>query len=358
MPFTSLLSEISCAPKSVPSSIGWTQIELLEFMRKYDKIFYADEVSHEITQQPTNSLHLMIVNKTQSTDDSGVLLAKRGCIFCVNRLWGIIDLGFHEHVFFDRSLFKHVTDLSKHFQVKETVFFNAVLASKESRAKWRATCVWKETDRLANYLQGLSFTKGSPHAADDLSDASLDDPDSGLENSDQIHPNKKSPLTSLRSLFEDVIDAFDYCAPQFASIRLAEAWELQPSTPGIDLAANSELPVELAAARDLLNSCEKSVINGEHRPEVVRSGSISPVSELNTLSGVPSISGMGDASSSARSSSPSRSIDQARCCVRCMCGAEIWTQRPPVAILRTVATQTLFTGDIMATKLYHDDAVS
>lgn len=117
MPFASLLNAISCAPKSVPSSIGWTQIELLEFLRKYNKIFSLDDVSHDITQQPTNSLHLMIVNKTTSSEDSNVLLAKRGCIFCVNRLWGIIDLGFHEHVFFDRSLFKHVTDLSKHFQV-------------------------------------------------------------------------------------------------------------------------------------------------------------------------------------------------------------------------------------------------
>ncbi|VDP67979.1 unnamed protein product [Echinostoma caproni] len=122
LPFASLLSEISCAPKSVHNSIGWTQIELQEFLKKYDKIFKLDEILQTITQHPTNSLHLMIVNKTQSTEDSNVLLAKRGCIFCVNRLWGIIDLGFHEHVFFDRSLFKHVTDLSKHFQVGLRLF--------------------------------------------------------------------------------------------------------------------------------------------------------------------------------------------------------------------------------------------
>ncbi|VDP67978.1 unnamed protein product [Echinostoma caproni] len=244
-------------------------------------------------------------------------------------------------------------------KVKETVFFNAVLASKESRAKWRATCVWKETDRLANYLQGLLSTKTSPFANEEFSDASLDDPDSGLENSDHMHPPKKSPLASLRALFEDVIDAFDECAPQFASIRLAEAWELHPPpvtspnpTPG------AVPPAEPSCNGDQLDGWEKTVLKGENHLEPVRSGSISPVSELNTLSGVPSISGMGDASSSARSSSPPRPSDQARNCVRCMCGAEIWTQKPAVAILRTVATQTLFTGDIMATKLYHDDAVS
>lgn len=357
MPFASLLSAISCAPKSVPSSIGWTQIELLEFLRKYNKIFDLDDVSHDITQQPTNSLHLMIVNKTTSSEDSNVLLAKRGCIFCVNRLWGIIDLGFHEHVFFDRSLFKHVTDLSKHFQVKETVFFNAVLASKESRAKWRATCVWKETDRLANYLQGLAPTRGGPFVTDEFLDMSLDDPDSGLENSDHVQPIKKSPLDSLRPLFDDVSDAFDQCAPQFASVRLAEAWELQLSPTGCALIASSELPIEPNTNGDVFDCCEKSAVKGEHL-EIARSRSISPVSELNTLSGVPSISGMGDASSSARSSSPPRSNDRARCCMRCTCGAEIWTQKPPVSILRTVATQTLFTGEIMATKLYHEGAVS
>lgn len=37
--------------------------------------------------------------------------------------------------------------LSLSFQVGETLYFNAILAPKESRAKWRATQVWKESDR-------------------------------------------------------------------------------------------------------------------------------------------------------------------------------------------------------------------
>lgn len=63
------------------------------------------------------------------------------------KLWGIIDLGKHEHVFFDKSIFKHVDDLQKYFKVDEVLYFNAILAPKESRAKWRATQVWKECDR-------------------------------------------------------------------------------------------------------------------------------------------------------------------------------------------------------------------
>ena len=52
-----------------------------------------------------------------------------------------MDLGRHEHVFFDKSLFKHVEDLTRHFRVGESIYFNAILAPKESRAKWRATQV-------------------------------------------------------------------------------------------------------------------------------------------------------------------------------------------------------------------------
>ncbi len=40
-----------------------------------------------------------------------------GRVFHVAKLWGIIDLGKHEHVFFDKSILKYVDDLQKHFKV-------------------------------------------------------------------------------------------------------------------------------------------------------------------------------------------------------------------------------------------------
>ena len=44
----------------------------------------------------------------------------QGKIFHVAKLWGIIDLGEHEHVFFDRSIMKQpIDDLQKHFQTGE-----------------------------------------------------------------------------------------------------------------------------------------------------------------------------------------------------------------------------------------------
>ncbi len=75
------------------------------------------------------------------------LSGRKGKIFHVAKLWGIIDLGKHEHVFFDKSIMKRpLEDLQKDFRVGETLNFNAVLAPKTSRAKWRAIHVWKEAE--------------------------------------------------------------------------------------------------------------------------------------------------------------------------------------------------------------------
>ncbi len=51
--------------------------------------------------------------------DSGTRTMTNRCgrVFHVAKLWGIIDLGKHEHVFFDKSILKYVDDLQKHFKV-------------------------------------------------------------------------------------------------------------------------------------------------------------------------------------------------------------------------------------------------
>ncbi len=45
-----------------------------------------------------------------------------GRVFRVAKSWGIIDLGNHVHVFFDKSIFRNVSDLQKVFQVSSFVF--------------------------------------------------------------------------------------------------------------------------------------------------------------------------------------------------------------------------------------------
>ncbi|KAH8869926.1 exonuclease 3'-5' domain-containing protein 1 [Schistosoma japonicum] len=170
------------APETVQTTIGWTKIELEEFLSQHNIFFEVKSIRtstnnttngsvdkiylqmEQCQQQPLldskvdtvnvcnkrlNRMINIIITASKPTDLNGVrtLTNRCGKIFHVAKLWGIIDLGKHEHVFFDKSIFRHVDDLQKHFKIDELLYFNAVLAPKESRAKWRATNVWKECDR-------------------------------------------------------------------------------------------------------------------------------------------------------------------------------------------------------------------
>ncbi|KAK4470725.1 hypothetical protein MN116_005642 [Schistosoma mekongi] len=186
------------APETIQTTIGWTKIELEEFLSQHniffelksirtstndvindnvDKIYLQigqhqqqqqqqqKQQQHQQQQQQQlldskvdtinvcnkrlNRMINIIITASKSTELNNVrtLTNRCGKIFHVAKLWGIIDLGKHEHVFFDKSIFRHVDDLQKHFKIDEVLYFNAVLAPKESRAKWRATNVWKECDR-------------------------------------------------------------------------------------------------------------------------------------------------------------------------------------------------------------------
>ncbi|TGZ55275.1 hypothetical protein CRM22_010447 [Opisthorchis felineus] len=165
-----LVSAKSIEP--VQSTIGWTIVELEEFINQHPIFFElltasqtesnatATTQTYGVTDNPDRLVKTSVRNKrlerminivitgTKPTEPNVRTLTNRcGRIFHVAKLWGIIDLGKHEHVFFDKSIFKHVDDLQKYFKVDEILYFNAILAPKESRAKWRATQVWKECDR-------------------------------------------------------------------------------------------------------------------------------------------------------------------------------------------------------------------
>ncbi|PAA76397.1 hypothetical protein BOX15_Mlig000003g2 [Macrostomum lignano] len=152
--------------------IGWTQMELEEFLAKRPLFFdcCSSLVSDSAEVAVRRGQRLSIVISESATTAAAASAAaaaaaptpaqsvnggeaprtlsnRCGTVFHCSRLWGIIDLGRHEHVFFDRSIFKHVEDLQRHFKVNDPVYFNAILAPRESRAKWRATKVWKECDR-------------------------------------------------------------------------------------------------------------------------------------------------------------------------------------------------------------------
>ncbi|VDQ01690.1 unnamed protein product [Trichobilharzia regenti] len=128
------------APEAVQTTIGWTKIELEEFLISADndeKTPAVDSANTEKQKQTVNSVKIddniavcnrrlnrminIIITASKSSDANGVrtLTNRCGRIFHVAKLWGIIDLGKHEHVFFDKSIFRHVDDLQKHFKVSK-----------------------------------------------------------------------------------------------------------------------------------------------------------------------------------------------------------------------------------------------
>lgn len=111
----SLTKELINAPINIRNTIGWTQIEAMEFLKNFDQMFDVDEVNCKSRYLREQSLTFVITDSNNTNSLS--LTNKKGIVFCVSRSWGIIDLGQHEHVFFDRSLFRHINDLTQHFNV-------------------------------------------------------------------------------------------------------------------------------------------------------------------------------------------------------------------------------------------------
>ena len=145
-----ITGHFSQAPEGVRNTIGWTKIELEEFLKKHQNIFTVSE--DEVVSVIKNAkLNVVITGSRPPGQSNRTLTGRKGKIFHVAKLWGIIDLGKHEHVFFDKSIMKKpIDDLQREYKVGETLYFNAVLALKTSRAKWRAVEVWKEHERRAS----------------------------------------------------------------------------------------------------------------------------------------------------------------------------------------------------------------
>ncbi len=141
-----ITGHFSQAPEGVRNTIGWTKMELEEFLKKNAAMFHVSE-DEVVTLHKNAKMNVIITGSKPPGQSVRTLTARKGKIFHVAKLWGIIDLGKHEHVFFDKSIMKRpIDDLQKEYKVGENLNFNAVLAPKSSRAKWRAIHVWKDSE--------------------------------------------------------------------------------------------------------------------------------------------------------------------------------------------------------------------
>jgi exonuclease 3'-5' domain-containing protein 1 len=120
------------------------KVDPVRTIRKYPGIF-------KISENNTVSLDTNASSNSGSRrrdhcrkDERVALMACSGPVFHLSKLWGIIDLGQHEHVFFDQSIMeKPNVDLRMECQIGDILYFDAVRAPKTSRAKWKAVRVWK-----------------------------------------------------------------------------------------------------------------------------------------------------------------------------------------------------------------------
>lgn len=139
----SLASYFSTAHEAVRTTIGWLRAEQEDFVRRFNTVFTLDDDLVYVVKNA--KLNVIITGSKPSGGPVRTLNGRKGRIFHVAKLWGIIDLGKHEHVFFDKSIMRRpIDDLSKEYKANEMLYFHAVLAPKTSRAKWRATHVWRD----------------------------------------------------------------------------------------------------------------------------------------------------------------------------------------------------------------------
>ena len=144
-----LLSQFNLTSESIRHTVGASKPELEEFLKRNSGIFcVAEDETVDLVKNAKLSVIITGSRPPPPSIGGRPPTSGKGKIFHVAKLWGIIDLGEHEHVFFDRSIMsKPMDDLQKYYQVGETLCFNAILAHKTSRAKWKATQVWKENEQ-------------------------------------------------------------------------------------------------------------------------------------------------------------------------------------------------------------------
>ncbi|CAL8068824.1 unnamed protein product [Calicophoron daubneyi] len=431
VPLSEMMQILSTkAPESVQSTIGWTKIELEEFIAHHSIFFevksntlgngntgssagamtngsantgavrnfpsgmkvvnHAENSELAVANKRLERMINIVITGTKPAEGTIRTLTNRcGRIFHVAKLWGIIDLGKHEHVFFDKSIFKHVDDLQKHFKVDEILYFNAILAPKESRAKWRATQVWKECDREnVEKLGSLSLScrtpvPGVPQSAleprrtnGQMEDARCQTQEKngpGMQgdcephSTDNLNTNGNEDTEAEEEIEDIEVEAGG------SVIKAVQTVPINDSDCEFALAGDEDLeddePFAAAVAReaglnlvndvkfvsddlDSTNTFNSELCRHNNRPnkEVRRNATVS----LSSLDD-------GDRCNNHVSSSTHCGSVNSRTLMKVSNSAtnlndDATTSSSSASTGRSIAVQTLSTGDIMATQLYHDQS--
>jgi len=314
---TALSSQAVPATDSVRTTLGSTAGEFSAFVRKHPGIFEGDG---EVVSLVKNAKLSVIITGSRPAPpppppppaaSSGRSLTGKGKIFHVAKLWGIIDLGEHEHVFFDRSILRRpMDDLQRHFHTGEMLCFHAVLAHKSSRARWKATHVWKETEQ--------------------------EPPVSSVEDVMEMNPRHSASSSSLAqaATIEDEVN-------EFLPKPDRESVSCDPS------AAFSDADLSGAGSVSIWNFRQDEERTGRPSVSVVPENYQMSASALSDLRFAPDFSKVNSSAPRGAVSSDGSSA------VNGPVGGKLSSAPKPKKFVN-VACQTISTSDIIATQLYQD----
>lgn len=320
MKINSLSGHFSQAPESLRNTIGWSKPELERFIQQHHNIFIISD-DETVSVIKNTRLNVIITGSRPQAQNKPTVTNRKGKIFHIAKLWGIIDLGKHEHVFIDRTIFgKHIDDLNKLLKIGDMVCFDAIPAPKGSRARWRATKVWKENESIEDLIEKVA--------------ARLDLPLDGLTR------EPDTPMGSMndeiRKIYPDLDDSTE---PNSATTPLNIGGinysfsDAAPSGTGV-------VPVWNFHHAELEGMKDPDDIHFSDDDEV--SPRLSMVAERHFMN------------RSVLSDSPRSVTDSPRSnAIEALLGSAGATATRKKLI--TVSCQTIVTGEILATQLFHED---
>ncbi|VDD77029.1 unnamed protein product [Mesocestoides corti] len=226
-------------------------------------------------------------------------------------------------------------------EVNETLYFNAILAPKESRAKWRATQVWKECDKeiMERYVSTIAKNqnKGRPYSSV-LPTTSMSDP-TALSKENKAMDSDSSDYGLLD---DEEVDEED--AGAVSEIARAEGLNLANDIKFLSDDVEEELerilgPSQVPTTTHTTNKNPSCHVQNEASDEDTSiTGCIEDISVNFSDAGSLSEKDQPCVTSTTPKGkkTPMVSFDS------------------PLSERSSIAVQTLSTGDIMATQIFHD----